>query len=438
MVFYLTLSLQAQKNLGDYLSLLTLCLAPLFVHLTTGVPSPTILSFGKEPYWYDEICHYNPTSIFWRYFAIFDRRIRAKRWDTANLSASNALFWTGHSWDGSEEMIEKSQSFLIRQPGSTHVHAFSGSSMKTVIVLLQAVQAVHLLLGSMVLGNHSFAYTTALDNLFFPLAVIGLMRIPAACWLDDGHAFRNAETSDNSFGKQASSFQEPLRIEMEHLEDLPTNALLHSYRTASKERFYHPHSWRGILVRSIYLTVAIGLLAISLIIALLPGIGGQPFTATGLVTRLFYTTFLAVTVVAALVHMIRSPPTTVIPCVNSTWYKMYTSFLFACMMAMLILGSMETRTAPCGKSTTLPPRYDQLVCGNSTFVYAENRVNATDFSDFHPSDGSYGLAYRAEGYTRVISFDGWCKLNRPAAATPLKYYEIGEIFELANITQQAS
>lgn len=51
MVFHITLSFQAQNHLGDYLSLFTLCLAPLFVHLAAGVPSPTILSFGKEPRW---------------------------------------------------------------------------------------------------------------------------------------------------------------------------------------------------------------------------------------------------------------------------------------------------------------------------------------------------------------------------------------------------
>ncbi|KAE9970134.1 hypothetical protein BLS_005062 [Venturia inaequalis] len=438
MVFYITLSLQAQNNLGDYLSLLTLCLAPLFVHLSAGVPSPTILSFGKEPSWYDRLCHFNPTSVCWRYFAIIDRRVRAKRWDAANFRASNALFWTGHSWDGSEGMIEKSQSFCIKQPSSTHVHAFSSSSVKTVIILLQAAQALYTLIGSMVLGNHNFAYITALDNLFFPLVCVGLMRIPAACWLDDDQAFRNAEASDNSIKKYPCAAQDESRIEMEQIEDLPTNALLPTYQSAFSDRFYHPHGWRGILVRSIYLAITIGLLATSLVTALLPGIGGQPFTATGLVTRLFYITFLAVTVVATLIYMVRYPATTVIPCIQSTWYKIYTSFLFACTMAMLILASMETRRTPCGKSTTLPARYDQLVCGNSTYVYAENRVNATDFSDFHPSDGLYGLAYRAEGYTRVISFDGWCKLNRPTDATPLKYYEIGEIFEPANITQQPS
>lgn len=137
-VLYIALNFQAPNNLGEYLSLLSLCLAPLFVYLTAGVPSPTILSFGKKPCWYDKVCHYNLTSIFWRYFAITERRVRTRCWDTASLSASNALFWTGHSWDGSEDMIEKSQSLCTRLPDNTHVHASSGSNTKTVIVLLQA------------------------------------------------------------------------------------------------------------------------------------------------------------------------------------------------------------------------------------------------------------------------------------------------------------
>lgn len=196
------------------------------------------------------------------------------------------------------------------------------------------------------------------------------------------------------------------------------------------------NGWRGLFVRSVYLAMATGLLAISLIIALPPGAGGQFFTAIGLVTNLFYITFLAVIVVAAFYDTIRAPPMTVIPYIHSTWHKIYTSLLFACMLATLVLASMETRKTPCGKSATLPARFDQQVCGNSTYVYAENRVNVTKFFDLHPSDGSYGLVYRSEEYTRVISFDGWCKLNRPTAATPLKYFEIGEIFEHAKITQQ--
>jgi hypothetical protein len=60
----------------DWIGILTLCFAPLIAHVLSGAPRPSYLS-PTRPTWHDQLTHYNPTSILWRYAAITDRRIRA-------------------------------------------------------------------------------------------------------------------------------------------------------------------------------------------------------------------------------------------------------------------------------------------------------------------------------------------------------------------------
>src|SRR2546430_12965099 len=131
--------------LDDWIALLTLCLAPIVMHIVAGAPS-TVHLHHQPPAWHDIICHYNPTSILWRYFTILDRRIRAKTWDSADMAASNASFWTEHGWDGSETMTEKSRKSWTRLPSHARVNFFSVSAAKTIIVSLQGVQAIYILL----------------------------------------------------------------------------------------------------------------------------------------------------------------------------------------------------------------------------------------------------------------------------------------------------
>src|SRR5271154_709206 len=93
-------------DFSEWMSLFTLCLTPLAVHIFAGVPEPIVLKDPK-PQWRDRICHLNPTSIFWRYYAITVRRWCAKRWEPDDVAATNAVFWTGKKWNGSEKIMIK-------------------------------------------------------------------------------------------------------------------------------------------------------------------------------------------------------------------------------------------------------------------------------------------------------------------------------------------
>jgi hypothetical protein len=111
-------------NISDSISLFTLCLSPRIAHLVAGVPEPgalhqqrmkcslifqpDMLSYPLSlhpPHWGDPVCHFDPTSILWRYFVILDRRLRCLNWSVSDVAASTAHFWIGNDQDSSEERI---------------------------------------------------------------------------------------------------------------------------------------------------------------------------------------------------------------------------------------------------------------------------------------------------------------------------------------------
>lgn len=181
----------------DWISILTLCFTPLLVHVIAGIPDTVCFSVPRKHLrWHHRICHYNPTTIIWRYFAIADRRLRAKKWDATHLAASNALFWTQRGWDGSEEMIERSRPYCIKPPEATRTLLLSKSSFKTLIVTLEGLQSISTLIGSFN-GQLEMAKTLSIGSIFFPLSVLGLLRLCAAPWLTDEFVYEEYDEREH-------------------------------------------------------------------------------------------------------------------------------------------------------------------------------------------------------------------------------------------------
>jgi hypothetical protein len=344
-------------SLEEWMALLTLCIAPLAAHIIAGVPAPTYLHNSVRPSWHDHMCLYNPTSIIWRYFAITDRRLRARAWTAVDMAASNAIFWVG-CWDGSEEMIQKSRNFCTRPPNNHHIEPISGSSVITIVVTLQGVQALYALLRG---RSGTYSYSTALGTIFFPLAVFGLLRLPAALWLTDNYAYRNAEDWDvvvvSRDGEPDSRSRELSSLEISE--------------GSIGDRFHSPKSWRGLLLRGLYLLAVLGLMSLSLFFLGLPN-QGNFYTATNLALNVLFILFLAVTLgTIATYFLLGRSTTTIIPCIVSRWYKIYTGTLFAFMLLVFIIAALETRKKPCGKYTTYAERFDndQALCGNGFSIH---------------------------------------------------------------------
>lgn len=185
-------------SLTEIVSLLTLCLAPLITHIASGSASVSYL-VNDRPQWYEKACHYNPTSILWRYAAITDRRIRATSWDKSDMAVSNAIFWTSRGWDGSEEIASIAGAYCFRLPQYCRAEILSSAMFKTVLTTAQGVSALYWIVYHLVDSNDtdSFISLAGVDNIFMPLALFGLLRLCAAAWLTDDYAY--APRSDLHF-----------------------------------------------------------------------------------------------------------------------------------------------------------------------------------------------------------------------------------------------
>ncbi|KAH0559018.1 hypothetical protein GP486_004371 [Trichoglossum hirsutum] len=350
---------------SEWLSLLTLCLAPLIAHLFVGVVEPTSLS-GRIP-WYQRICHYNPTSIAWRYFAITDRRCRAKGWTQRDLAATNAVFWDGSHWDGSQKIMIKKRDSATKVPDSHRVSLISKSVFQTLIVSLQGVQAIY------VVAFYSRAHRVApghpISVVFYPLAVLGLLRLPAALWLTDEYGYREGEDP------------EPQKVsDGVELDQLPLHvqvlAMTGSFRADDDDlswKFHSQGSRRGIAVRVAFLGTWLVLFVMAVLFTAQDFRSGVKNSLSTFASQVFYLFLIACTISFMSVYILRGRGnTTVIPCIETPIYKAYTYFLILLAVGFTVICGLETRRTTCGLYTTNPIDWglDDVMCASYTTLYS--------------------------------------------------------------------
>ncbi|KAI9761124.1 MAG: hypothetical protein M1840_002021 [Geoglossum simile] len=338
-------------NFSEWLSLLTLAFAPLIAHILVGVARPVPLR-GKIP-WYERVCHYNPTSIFWRYFAITDRRFRAKEWTKFDLAATNAVFWDGYRWDGSVNILMEEKKRAIGFPEGGRVPWASGSMFHTFIISLQGAQAVYIAIAharnDIITPGHPISYV------FFPLAILGLLRIPAAPWLTDEYWYEKREGPEP---QQASNSIEMGDIETDDL--LPPEQAPPVDNTLISTQFYPQRSWRGIVVRTAFLGALLLLLA-TIIVSMSLGWGPDIKTSLSLLfTSIYYLSFLVCTLSFFLAGLLqKKDDTTIIPYIETPIYKAYTLALFLLSVGYIVVTALETRRTACGLYTTAHVEWGQ-------------------------------------------------------------------------------
>ncbi|KAL9564960.1 hypothetical protein ACKAV7_011412 [Fusarium commune] len=403
-VFINSLLYQSQEiAASDWITLLTLCLAPLIAHVLIGAPSPTYLSLSRPP-WHERICHYNPTSILWRYGAITDRRIRAKNWDRFDLAASNALFWTDQGWDGSEEMIAYSRPRCVQLPDGDRVTLLSRDAIKTLIITVQGMQAIILLLGSQIDPSApSFTLLMAVDIIFFPIALFGLLRLCSCLWLTDEFSFASME--DIPAGSP-----QPIGCSTTSFELLAANPA-----TIEPQRFHNSGFWGSRTFRCTYVLVLLALLGLAL--SFMVPRGDTFYTMTTFVVIIFYLGVIGMTALITAWYMgIKGAKSTVLPCISSTWYKFYTGVLLGFGIAVIVIACIETRKTPCGKFTSGPGiQADLLACLRGKFDKIENHdivdgpYNGTVSYGFQrPNNASYVVAHYEDDQQNVFNFTRMC------------------------------
>jgi hypothetical protein len=345
---------QSQSNsLSAWFVMLTLCLAPLATHIVFGLPEPVILRDKEEehsspPSWSDRLTHFNPVSIIWRYYAIADRRFRATRWDALDMAASNAAFWDGRRWDGSEMMMKRSREWNTKQPQQAYVSIVSGSSLATIVITLQGVQAITALVGNF-LPTSSLGFTNVLPGIFQPLALLGLLRLQSAFWLSSDYGYNRLD--DGGGGRYMREDRHPL---------LPSET--YHLQGAGGYRWWLFRIWWVI---SLLAMMGLGLVASLDGFTFELGAPGsiQVWPSSWIAFKVMYCLLTGGCLVIHFTYLFRrSRMSTIIPCIQDRWYKGFTGLLIAASLICFILSAFETKQFADGSYATTPA----IICPDET------------------------------------------------------------------------
>lgn len=355
--YVVNLSIQPANRFGfsEWINLLTLCLAPLIAHIVAGVPSPSYLD-ASRPKWYERAVHYNPTSIIWRYAMIANRRIRCDsamwRMNKQIIGATNALFWTARGWDGSENMIYTSSEHRVHLPENTRVPIFSSEMLNTSIVTLQGIQALYTIVSGLTGKSTSISTlnSLALDTIFFPLAVMGLLRVFCAFWLRSDYEYSDKSKlagSSSEMGVLGQVVVDATDGKGHYAQPILETQTIHFHEPLELRRHAF---WASVLFRVTFMVPLFGL-------CLMPTtflVAWHGFSVTNFVLILLYLYLFTSALVIVLYYFARGHTSTVLPCIHTMWYRLYSAGLAALFLALFIVASIETRKTPCGVYTSFP------------------------------------------------------------------------------------
>ena len=375
---------------SEWISLFTLLLAPIIAHIIAGVPQPTYPPSFTPPKWHDYIALYSPITIIWRYAAITDRRIRARRsarWGPEDVASANAIFWTSEGWDGAEGFLHATYTgssskheYLVhyaRLPPSGHATLLSVDTVKTAIVTLQGLQAVYLLVGGLV-GTVGMPWM-AVDTVSFPLAFLGLTRLCAAGWITSDYEFQ-VEVGGVARGKEVgceegvdktSALGGNRHCVVVEVDGMPVvmrgsgggGGGAVDGEALSSLRFLVT-SWPSRIFRGVYIAPIVVFWLLSLGFALPgPWQSGRAYPLTNYLSAVNGSlSFLFILVVYGYYTARVGCRSTVIPCIGKPWYKVIMCVGYTTMLCIVVISALETRRAPCGVYTTTGKEVDHYVC----------------------------------------------------------------------------
>jgi hypothetical protein len=283
-------------------------------------------------------------------------------------------------WDGDEEFEStyEIKELYLPDKDKTHAGIISGSTMQTATVTMQGIQAIYNVISMLFpLGGY---FMGALGGLFVPIALLGLVRLPAAPWLSTNYALIHIEISHGPSKKteycdvncgDRDSAKTGLRTEVTHLEDdgrANTNTCTSTNKntntntntdTDTKMNLRPESDWCARLYR-IWWALSMGALALLCLIADIQGFWIQEvFSATIFVERLMYLVLIGGLFLIHVIYILkRRTRTTIIPCIGSLWYTIYTYVLIFLAVVCFVLACLETRIISCGSNcgseTTFP------------------------------------------------------------------------------------
>ena len=367
---------------SEWISLLTLFLAPVIAHVVAGIPRPTYLintPASALPKWHDYLALYSPVTIIWRYAALADRRLRVspspthaldddqRTWGPADLAAANAIFWTSSGWDGSEEMAVRSVLYCTSLPRTGHATLLSVDTLQTVIVTLQGVQAIYQFAGAFA---GTVSVRMSIDTISFPIAFLGLVRLYAAAWISSDYEY----IARSDVGGCVPVEMVPVGGDGDDEQGMVDNderrlmAREEETRGAKSEVFslarFRATSWPSRIFRVIYIVPVAMFWMLSMLFTL-PGRWqvGRIFPLTNYLAAVNGSvSFLFILLVYVHYSVRVGCRSTVIPCVSKMWYKVLLCASYAVMTGIVIVSALETRRARCGVYSTFGREMDAYVC----------------------------------------------------------------------------
>jgi hypothetical protein len=226
----------------------------------------------------------------------------------------------------------------------------------TIIVTLQDILAIKTVINGVVGTN--YAWTINIGSVFYALAVFGLLRVFIVMWLIDDYLYSSDFHTPETATTYTSWSSRPTSMKEESpLVEAPTRTVLSlydPYEGSSVERFHPPNNWRSILFRIIYLAPLYLFVTIYLIY-IIPSVSGSAYTWTTFMMNLFYLSFLAgSTVIYACYFIIGHATNSIIPCHNTTWYKVYSLLIAAFIVVLIVFACVETRMSPAASIARFP------------------------------------------------------------------------------------
>ncbi len=342
----------------EWLELITLCLTPYATHILVGL-APSVVTSLPPPPWHKWINLYNPTTILWRYLMVADRRVRCRAgyWTPAMMAVTNAIFWTGRGWDGSEAAVRKYQRWLVRTPTKSTVELLSAPMVAVVVVIGQGGLALYQAIAIAAQGRLMF---DGLASVFLPLSIVSLFRLLPARWLAVDFAFRNAGDHDGD-GIPLQDLDHPFVFAEDNVGD---GADADPFAAA---QFESQVSYAAVLLRFTFMLLIL-LLFVAQVFHIMDWFHNA-FSVASVSEHLLYHMLTTVTLVVFTTYLVRGEGnTTVLPCVNSPWYTCYTIFWYLFGLYVIILNCLETRRTSCGIYTTLAPSagQDSVICPPQT------------------------------------------------------------------------
>jgi hypothetical protein len=266
-------------------------------------------------------------------------------------------------------MVHVSAPFCLRYPETTHVELMSLTMLKTIITTLQGVSALYTIIGAVSgAALPGIAVGFGVDTLFFPLAILGLLRLFAATWLTEDFVYgsRTRTYGDGMSNILLQSEFTPARTitvpDVSETSYSRYNNLEPFLFTPSQHSDFVPpgKSWKSRFFRLVFILVLGGVWAIAVLsVNPLGSPGGVRFTTTSFMLGLFYLIFTTMSFILYAYYFARcQTTTTVLPCLATTWYKVYTLLIMGLMVALIIVASIETNKSDTGTYTSGPPYMD--------------------------------------------------------------------------------